>query len=369
MGNSLVTVDQLARDASLLMTDRLRVARACSTRTESLFANKVGDSVKIQIPPVFTGQSQGASVSVTAEDMTQGSETVTIEKHFTVAVNITSKERTMKLDDFNRNVTVPAVNRLKDLVDSYLLLKCHGLQLWSGTGGTAPSTVAHIVAARKLLQDAKLSGDYMGVISTTTEASLLQLAQFQSRDYAGDVATVDGMLGKRFGIDWLVTPNTSSFTRGDVAGTVLVNNASTAIGNTTLPVDAFTNATGTVYAGTHFTVAGDTTVYVVTADATKASNAATLSIYPPLQVAVANDALVTFKAAATDDFVLVRGALAAAIIAPAPLAVGSAIANVDGMGVRVTSGTSTANLSDTIVFDVMCGATAAHRYAGGIWQA
>ena len=84
---------------------------------------------------------------------------------------------------------------------------------------------------------------------------------------------------------------------------------------------------------------------------------------------VADNAAVTFKAAATDDFVMVKGSVAAAIIAPAPLAIGSAIANVDGMGVRVTSGTSTANLSDTIVFDVMCGATAAHRYAGGIWQA
>lgn len=369
MANSLVTVDQLARDASLLMTDRLRVARACSTRTESMFANKVGDSVKIQIPATFTGQSQGPSVSVTAEDVTQAQATVNIERHFTVAVNITSKERTLKIDDFNRQITVPAVNRLKDLVDSYLLSKCHGLQLWSGTGGTAPSTIAHIVAARKMLQDAKLSGDYMGVISTTTEANLLQLAQFQSRDYAGDTAVVDGMLGKRFGIDWLVTPNSSSFTRGDVAGTVLVNNAAAAVGDTTLPMDGFTNATGIIYAGTHFAVAGDTTVYVVTADSTKASNAATLSIYPALQVAVADNAAVTFKAAATDDFVMVRGAVAAAIIAPAPLAIGSAIANVDGMGVRVTSGTSTANLSDTIVYDVMCGATAAHRYAGGIWQA
>ena len=78
-------------------------------------------------------------------------------------------------------VVTHARHRLKDLVDSYLLLKCHGLQLWSGTGGTAPSTVAHIVAARKLLQDAKLSGDYMGVISTTTEASHQGIKQGDSR--------------------------------------------------------------------------------------------------------------------------------------------------------------------------------------------
>lgn len=371
MANTIVSVDQLARDASLLMNDRLIVAKACGRSTQEKFANKVGDTVKVQVPAVFTANT--FTSTTTTQNVKQTYESVVIEKHFEVTVGLTSAEQTLKLDDFNKQITIPAVNALQDQIDAYLLLKFHGLQLWSGTGGTAPSTVAHIVAGRKVLQDAKLKGEYVGVISTTTEASLLQLAQFQSRDYAGDndKTSVEGMLGRRFGLDWLTHRSASGFSRGDVAGTVLVNSATAAIGDQSIAMDAFTNATGTVYAGTHFTLAGDTTVYVVTADATKSSNAATLSFYPPLVAAPADNAAVTFKAAATDDFVLVRNAVAAAIIPPAPLAVGSSTFNLTGtnIGVRVTTGTSTSTLSDTIVFDVLCGAKATHRYAGAVWNA
>lgn len=370
MANSFVTVDQLARDASLLLTDRLIVSKACNRDSEAKFANAVGDTVKVQVPALLSANSFATNGTTTAQNIKQTSLDIVVEEHFDVTVTLTSKERTLKLEDFNKQITIPAINALQDQVDAFLLKKFHGLQLWSGTGGTAPSTVAHIVAGRKVLQDAKLKGMYTGVISTTTEASLLQLAQFQSRDYAGDVATESGMIGKRFGIDWLVHKSTSGFTRGDPAGTVLVNSSTAAIGDQTLAMDAFTNATGTIYAGTHFTLAGDTTVYVVTANATKSGNAATLTFYPPLVAAPADNAAVTFKAAATDDFVLVKGAVAAAIIPPAPLSIGSAIYNGPGnMGVRVTSGTSTSTLSDTIVFDVMVGAKAVHPYAGAIWQA
>lgn len=368
MSNTMITVDQLARDASLLLENRLLVANACSRATEAKFANRIGDNVKVQVPAVLAANE--FTSTTTTQDITQTYENVTIEKHFEVTVSITSAERSLKLDDFNRQVTVPAVNALQDKIESYITKKMHGLQLWSGTGGTDPSTIAHIVAGRKVLQDAKLSGPRFGVINTTTESSLLQLAQFQSRDYAADneMATKMGMLGERFGINWIVNPNSSGFTRGDPAGTVLTNGTG-ALGVRSLAIDGFTNATGTIYEGTHFTIAGDTTVYVVTADTTKSGSACTLPFFPALQVAVADGVQLTFKAAATDNFLLVRGAMAAAILPPSPLAVGSAVADINGSRIRVTSGSSTSTLTDTIVFDVMCGSRAVHRYAGGIWQA
>jgi len=369
MANTLVTVDQLARDASLLMSDRVRVARACSRTTEAQFANKVGDTVKVQVPAVLTANT--FTSTTTTQNLNQTSENVTIEKHFEVTINLTSAERTLKLDDFNKQITIPAVNALQDSVEAYLLGKFHGLQLWSGTGGTAPSTVAHIVAGEKMLLDAKLRGEYFGLISTTTRQNLLQLPQFQSRDYASDNerTTVDGELGRRFGINWITHLSQSGFVRGDVAGTTLAHNEQAA-GLKTLTLNGFTAATGTVYAGTHFTVTGSSATHVVTADTAISSNAAVLPIFPALTGTVANDAPVTFKAAQTDDFVMVGGAVAAAILPPAPLAVGSAtFVGPGNIGMRVTSGTSTSSLSDTIVYDVLVGAKAVHRYAGGIWQA
>lgn len=368
MSNTIITVEQLARDASLLSSDRLGVAEACSRSTEAKFAPGKGSTVKVQVPAIFVAEE--FSGTTTVQDIKQTCEDVVIEKHFDVTVNLTTAQKSLQLDDFNAQITVPAVNALMTKVAAYITKKMHGFQMWSGTGGTSPSTMAHIAAADKVLNDALLSGERYGIVDTTAKSSLIQLAQFQSRDYGDGAATdlMNGNLGKKLGINWKTNAIPSVFSRGDVAGTVLLKGAKTA-GATSLTMDAFTNATGTIYEGVHFTISGDTTVYVVTADATKAGSEATLSIYPALQADAADNAPITFKAAATDNFVLIKGAIAAAILPPAPLAVGSAIYNANGVGIRVTSGTSTSTLSDTIVLDVLVGAKAVHRYAGAVWQA
>ena len=78
--------------------------------------------------------------------------------------------------------------------------------------------------------------------------------------------------------------------RGNVSGTVLVNGVH-AVGDTTITVDAMT---GTFKAGDFIKFAHDK-VYMVVADVTAdGSNEATVTIEPPLLVALANDSGVTY---------------------------------------------------------------------------
>mgnify|MGYP001596658388 CR=1 FL=1 len=78
--------------------------------------------------------------------------------------------------------------------------------------------------------------------------------------------------------------------RGNVSGTVLVNGVH-AVGDTTIAVDAMT---GTLKAGDFLKFAHDK-VYMVVADVTAdGSNEATVTIEPPLLVALANDSAVTY---------------------------------------------------------------------------
>jgi len=78
--------------------------------------------------------------------------------------------------------------------------------------------------------------------------------------------------------------------RGNVSGTVLVNGVH-AVGDTTITVDAMT---GTLKAGDFIKFAHDK-VYMVVADVTAdGSNEATVTIEPPLLVALANDSGVTY---------------------------------------------------------------------------
>ena len=91
--------------------------------------------------------------------------------------------------------------------------------------------------------------------------------------------------------NFTIIPPEVSIARGNVSGTVLVNGVH-AVGDTTITVDAMT---GTLKAGDFIKFAGQDKVYMVVADVTAdGSNEATVTIEPPLLVALANDSAVTY---------------------------------------------------------------------------
>ena len=65
-------------------------------------------------------------------------------------------------------------------------------------------------------------------------------------------------------------------------------------GSTSMALDGLTDADGYVYEGTLFTIAGIRGTYTVTADAAISSLAATISFYPGLQSAAADNDAITF---------------------------------------------------------------------------
>ena len=82
--------------------------------------------------------------------------------------------------------------------------------------------------------------------------------------------------------------------RGTEAGTVLVNGVH-AVGDTTIAMDAFgADGAGRFKAGDFLKFASHNKVYMVVADVTSSSNAATVTIEPPLLVALADDSAVTY---------------------------------------------------------------------------
>ena len=78
--------------------------------------------------------------------------------------------------------------------------------------------------------------------------------------------------------------------RGNVSGTVLVNGVH-AVGDTTIDIDGMT---GTLKAGDFVKFASHNKVYMVVADVTSSSNAATVTNEPPLTTALADNSVVTY---------------------------------------------------------------------------
>ena len=82
--------------------------------------------------------------------------------------------------------------------------------------------------------------------------------------------------------------------RGSETGTVLVNGVH-AVGDTTIAMDAFaSDGAGRFKTGDFIKFASHNKVYMVVADVTSSSNAATVTIEPPLTTALADDSEVTY---------------------------------------------------------------------------
>ena len=83
--------------------------------------------------------------------------------------------------------------------------------------------------------------------------------------------------------------------QGNETGTLLVNGSHSA-GDTTIAIDAFAgDGAGRLKAGDFISFASHTKVYMCVADVTAdGSNEATVTIEPPLLVALADDSVVTY---------------------------------------------------------------------------
>lgn len=361
MANTFITPTMVARDAAISLSNRLLVGNLVTRDKENLFtAAKIGDSVKVTVPPAVSDASEFTSAT-TASDMTETEVDLTLEKHFYKRVDLTTKQKSLELSDFTRLVSMPCIQGIQESIDKFFL---RNMQVFrknlAGTIGNRPSTVAHFVAGMKTLNDNKVIGPgRIALIDTTVAASLIQINEFTSGDFGADgpAALREGQIANRLGLAFFQNANLGAFSRSaaanDLVGADIVTTV--AIGGDEIDIHGITSTTGTIYAGTAFVIAGDATRYVVRKDATIAANATTLLISPALVAEGTAAAELTFEAAGYSNIIYHPYAVAGAIVAPTPLAIGSAVESFDGVSIRVSMDSSIASLADSIVYDVFVG--------------
>jgi hypothetical protein len=128
---------------------------------------------------------------------------------------------------------------------------------------------------------------------------------------------------------------------------------------------SLSSATGTIKEGTRFVVAGDATVYTITADATIASNAATVTVTPVLATSPST-ANVTFETAMKENVIYNPSALAIAVLPGAIVGPGVAAATVNGIGLRIIQDVSVSTLAGTWVFDLYAGCKVCRNEYGAV---
>ena len=207
MANTILTPDIIAREALMVLRNNAVMANLVYRDYSADFVGAVGDTITVRKPATFVANEYNGSINV--QDATESGVAVKMDKHLDVSFAVTSKQMTMDIADFSKQLLVPAMQAFADKVDKYLLaLESEATARHAhSTGAIAP---ADLIAARKFLtENAAPMADRRFVVGATAEADLLSNELFVSAEKVGDAGTAlrEASLGRKFGMDIYVDQN------------------------------------------------------------------------------------------------------------------------------------------------------------------
>lgn len=365
MPNTLLTPEVIAKEGLMILTSSLVAASLVYRDYEQEWTGaKVGDTVTIRKPPTFVANEFTSTVSV--QNITEGNVPLRLEKHYDVTVQVTSRDWTLAIGDFASRVVRPAMVAVAEGIDRYVLSKGADFPTYVGTAGTGiggwltanPINDFALVDKQLNIQKVPQAGRY-AIVDPTAKASIMSVPALVQAYSRGDDGTAlrEASMGRIMGIDYFMDQNIWTHTKGTAASATVTSDV--AAGATTIPVTV--GGSGQTFTqGDLFTVAGAPGSYVVTAAATASgTSVSALSIYPPVPAGgFAATSAITIVATNTVNFAAHPNAIALAIV-PLELPRGAAQAaymSDGGVGIRVVYGYDTNTKTDTISFDVLCGA-------------
>lgn len=327
--NSLLTPVQITRKALAILHNNLVFSRGVNRQYSQEFGKvgaKIGSTVNVRKPNryyVRTGQS--AAPQATSETYVP----LTLNRQWGVDVAFSSAELTLSLDDFADRILSPAMARIASQIDYEGLSQFVNVYNTVGTAGTTPGTsggsatglfqynapICYLNAGMMLDNNAAPRDNKRRVVinpaamasSVSGLSGLYNSQQLVSEQYRA------GVLGEALGFEFAMDQNVNTLTVPTAlsGGTPV---ATVTNGSATISLSGLGSATGTIAAGTVFTVAtvygvnpenqvstGQLQQFVVTSAATISGNAADVTVSPTPVVAGTGIANGTISNAATSQ--------------------------------------------------------------------
>ena len=323
-----LTTDKITEEMQRVLHSKAQFLGTINKEYDDSFAKdgaKIGASLRVRLPRKYSVQS-GAALST--EEPQENSVTLPCDSQRHVDTTFTTADMALDIDRFSERIVVPAMSQLAAYVDNDLLSMYSSVAPSVGTPGTAPVKMLPFAQARaKLNQQATpKDGDRCVLVDSNVSAavidgnrSLFQDSTSISRQY------LEGMIGRSTGFDFLESELLNTHTNGAFAGSTLIDDASIATGQTTIGIDAFTDAAPTIKKGDVFTIADVYDVhpetkqsyshlkqFVVTADNTGSTNQITdvafrpaihlTGVYQNIDALPVDDAVVTFLGTAETTY-------------------------------------------------------------------
>jgi len=308
MANSTLTASIIAKEAVAILDNELVAAKKVFRGYEGDFDKningyKIGDTLTIRKPTDFTVRD-GAVLA--AQDVTEGSTTIVVNKRKGIDFGFSSSDLTLKIGELSERVIKPAMVQLANQIDSDLLALYSSVPSWVGTPGQTVNSFSDFYKGPERLNEFGVPMDgRTALLSPADEAGMVGAQTALYIQNAASDAYRKGSLGMVGGVDTFMSQNIQTHTTGNFAGTVLIDlsivsgtptYASIKDTNVqTIHMDGFTTAAAVVKAGDVFTIDGVWAVnsvtkarlpflkqFVVTADATMSANEGDLIISPAI---------------------------------------------------------------------------------------
>lgn len=370
--NSFIDPTQVAREGLMQLDNELVMANLVYRDYEEEMMDKSGGSITIRRPPKYSVRD-GAVAS--AQNTNFGSVVVSIDKYKGVDFEFSSRDLTLRIDEFSEKHVKPAMRALANQIDMDLLDLALKSPNWVGTPGNTMGGFDDVSRVAQRLMEQAVPGPISGILSPADNFGLLNnITGLYIQDTA-KTALTRAKLPPLAGIDLYASQNVRAMTVGTRAasGATLINGASqtstyTSVATTmtqTLAVDGLTSG-HTIAAGEVFSIAnvyavnpvtGETLDYLqqftvtATATANGSGQIAALSVYPALitaapyktvSAAPADNAAVTWLGTASTAyrqnifFNKMAFALVTRPLVIAPGSVGAKRETYKGLSARVT---------------------------------
>lgn len=249
-----------------------------------------GSTIQIRRPSNFVAAAAPAS----DQNVTTDSVSITLNQWQEVKFSLTDKDLTLSSDKIISDHIRPAAVALADNVDQSLCA------LWSqvpwGVSMSATPALADITKVKKVLFDNKVpmkdeSKLHYQIGSNEQMAYQNAMTVLQNPQASG---LRDGSLGQLYGFDVFANQNAPSYTGSALTDGVGALTANANVGDATIAINAI-DASGAVKVGDIVVITGDPQQYVVQANVTASTGAATLSIFPKIKNASTSGAVVTIS--------------------------------------------------------------------------
>lgn len=328
MANSILTPDIIASEGLMWLENGLVAGQKVHTDFSSEY-KMVGETISIDRPVMFYGQSDNLDVSSYNEDIIEGKETITMDRTETVKFKVTAKEKTLSLDKISERIIQPAVKVLRDRIETEIANEYYRFYNFGGTPGTVPATYKALGTPGAIMTDHGVPGEDRFALHGTDAA--LELADGLKSVFVQDkvkTALERNTIGRYANFENFEWVHAPTHTVGALGGTPLVNGGSQGVTyltakdakSSSLITDGWSNSvTGLLKQGDVFTIAGVYAVnpvskqstgrlqhFTVLSDAdSDGSGNATLTVSPaiiPVTATIANGkAYATVTAAPADN--------------------------------------------------------------------